>query len=110
MRALVLASLLCAACDPAWMLRVEVRSAGDVPIEGAAVGLICEGQMQGQSRAAHSGVGGVAEIGSVGYMPACDVSVAAPGHETLVIRHGDMCPDDRCQHGRDVEAVLRPRR
>jgi hypothetical protein len=45
-------------------------------------------------------------MGSVGYFPACDVSVAAPGYETLIIRHDEMCPDKRCQHGTDIEATL----
>ena len=106
MRALLVLAVLAAGCDPVWMLRVEVRSADDVPIEGAAVGLICEGPMKPQSRAVHSGAGGVAEMSSVGYFPTCDVSVAAPGYQTAIIEYGDMCPDDRCKHGREIEAVL----
>ena len=107
MRTILVMALFAAGCDPVWMLRVEVRSADDVPIEGAAVGLICDGPVKPQSRAAHSGVGGVAEMSSVGYFPTCDVSVAAPGYQTAIIEYGDMCPDDRCRHGREIKAVLR---
>jgi hypothetical protein len=105
-RALIALALLLCACDPAWFVRVDVRGPDNRPIEGAAVGLICPGPMRAASQATHSGPAGVAEMGSVGYFPACDVSVAAPGYETLIIRHDEMCPDKRCQHGTDIEATL----
>ena len=109
--ALLTAALLATACDPAWTLNVEVRSPSSVPIEGAAVGFVCHGSMDRQSQAAHSGVGGHARIGSIGYFPrGCDISVAAPGYDTLVIRYDDMCPDGKnCSYGTDVAATLEPK-
>lgn len=106
-RAAALLALLAllAACDPAWTLRVDVKAPDGRPIEGAAVGLVCEGAMRGASMATHSGAAGVAEMSRIGHFPSCDVSVAAPGYETMVIRHGEVCPDG-CKYGADIEATL----
>lgn len=107
MRGLALAILLLAACDPAWHIQVAVKGPNNQPLEGAAVGFVCYGNMRAASQATHSGPAGIAEMGNVGGFPSgCDVSVAAPGYETLIIRHDEMCPDDRCAYGTDIEATL----
>jgi hypothetical protein len=105
--AIAIAVAFTAACDPVWTVRVKVRTPENQALEGAAVGVVCSGSARGASGATHSGPDGVARIGNIGYFASgCDVSIAAPGYKTVVIRHDELCRDRDCSHGTDIEATL----
>jgi hypothetical protein len=113
-RALSLAVLVLAGCDPIWSFQVDVRSPADRPIAGATLAVACPpGTRPWAARhAAATDAAGEAQVGDIGgqFPPGCDVYVVKPGYRTRRIRYSDLCPggEDSCPRSFAFDLVLEP--
>jgi len=109
------ATVLLAACDPVWSLRVAVRSPDGAKLEKAALVLTrCEQQEEHDlgTVAALTDANGEALVGGLGdTLPeSCEITVAKPGFKPYQSSFRKLCggDTDHCDRSQHLDVELLP--
>jgi hypothetical protein len=111
-RALIVVACF-AACDPVWGVEVHVIDVAGAPIVNASLALVdCPDQHE-HSNGAYTSLTderGDAAVTGVGYMPPCDIVVAAPGTVAFETSFDEICGGnlDDCDPIPHLDVTLAP--